>query len=156
MSLLVREPGLYSLLVDRGRPRTRHLGVPLSGAADRAALALGNALVGNAPGAVALEMTLLGPTLQAHQPVAGVIFGARFEPTTDRRDLAAGTTFTLEPGEVLRAGGTREGARGYLCVAGGFESTTILGSCSALEPVHAGDELKCRGARIEARALILD
>ena len=43
MSLTVLEPGLHSLLVDAGRPRSRHLGVPLGGAADRAALAVGNA-----------------------------------------------------------------------------------------------------------------
>ncbi len=48
MSLLVREAGLQSLLVDRGRERSRALGVPAGGAADRAALALGNALVGKA------------------------------------------------------------------------------------------------------------
>ena len=49
MSLRVREPGLQSLLVDFGRARARALGVPVGGAADRAALTLGNALVGNDP-----------------------------------------------------------------------------------------------------------
>jgi antagonist of KipI len=155
MSLRVHEAGLLSLLVDLGRLRSRHLGVPLGGAADRAALALGNALVGSPPGAVAVEMTLAGPTLEALQPVACVIFGAAFEPAVNGRGIAVGTTFTLEPGDVLRAGGTRRGARAYLCIAGGFDSPEVLGSRSALEPLRAGDELRCRASRTEARSLAL-
>ena len=153
MSLVVRDAGLLSLLVDRGRTRSRHLGVPLGGAADRAALALGNALVGNPPDAVAVEVTLSGPTVEAKKPAACVVFGAPFQSSINGRAIVAGTTFTLEPGNVLRVGGTLSGARGYLCVAGGFEVPELLGSRSALEPICAGDDLKCRPARIEARSL---
>ena len=62
MSLTVLDPGLHSLLVDLGRPSSRSLGVPVGGAADRFAFALGNALLGNDPAAVALE--LLGEIAQ--------------------------------------------------------------------------------------------
>src|SRR2546421_511911 len=58
MTLRVIEPGLYTLLVDFGRPGTRSLGVPVGGAADRSALVLGNALVGNPPDSAALEISL--------------------------------------------------------------------------------------------------
>ena len=153
MSLHVREPGLLSLLVDHGRPRSRALGMPVGGAADRAALALGNALVGNPPTAVGLEVTLSGPTLEARHPTAGVVFGAPFHLTLNGRAIPAGTTFTLEPGDVLRIGGTLAGARGYLCVAGGFDAPEVLGSRSALEPLRAGDELACHPSRCEPRAL---
>lgn len=153
MSLRVREGGLLSLLVDLGRPRTRHLGVPLGGAADRGALALGNALVGNGPDAVAVEVTLLGPILEALDPTACVIFGAPFQSTINGRAISTGTTFTLEPGDILRVGGTLTRARGYLCVAGGFDVPDILGSRSGLEPLRTGEELKCRPARIAGRAL---
>jgi antagonist of KipI len=153
MSLRVREPGLLSQLVDRGRPHSRHLGVPVGGAADRTALALGNALVGNEPDAVAVEVTLSGPTVEALQPAACVVFGAPFQSTINGNPITPGTTFTLEPGGVLRIGGTLTGVRGYLCVAGGFDAPEILGSRSALQPLRAGDELKCRASRIEARSL---
>src|SRR5580698_7831587 len=98
MSLHVVEAGLQSLMVDFGRPRTRSLGVPVGGAADRWSLALGNALVGNPPDASALEMTLVGPTLRADAPVAAVVFGAPFELSSDRQLLTTGRTFTLSPG----------------------------------------------------------
>src|SRR5215207_9933925 len=121
MSLVVREAGLQSLLVDFGRERSRSLGVPVGGAADRAALALGNALVGNSPTAVALEVAFAGPTVEALHPTACVIFGAPFQSTVNGTPIAPGVTFTLEAGDALRVGGTSAGARAYLCVAGGFD-----------------------------------
>lgn len=153
MSLLVREPGLQSLVVDFGREHSRALGVPVGGTADRAALTLANALVGNAPTAPGLEVAFSGPTLEATHPVACVIFGAPFQSSVNGMSLTPGVTFTLEAGDVLKVGGTRTGARAYLCVAGGFESPEVLGSRSALVAVRAGDVLRCRTSRIEARGL---
>jgi antagonist of KipI len=143
MSLRVVEAGLYSLLVDYGRPSSRSLGVPVGGAADRFTLALGNALVGNPPQATALEICLAGPTLQAEYELACVVFGAPFELRSDRQALQAGKTFTLEPGEAVHVGGTARGARAYFCVRGGIEAPLVLGSHSALEPLQTGAKLPC-------------
>lgn len=143
MSFTVLSPGQYSLLADRGRPAARSLGVPVGGAADRAALALGNALVGNPPDAAALEIAFAGPTLRAEWPALAVVFGAPFALTVSGRPVAAGTTFQLQPGDILAVGGTPAGARGYLCVAGGFSAPLVLGSRSGLEPVKAGDVFSC-------------
>jgi 5-oxoprolinase (ATP-hydrolysing) subunit C len=151
MTLHVLDPGLYTLLVDFGRPRSRSLGVPVGGAADRFALALGNALVGNAPDAAALEINLAGPALRAGCELACVVYGAPFALATERRRLAAGTTFTLQPGDQLRIGTTRQGVRAYLCVRGGFQAPVILGSRSGLEPLRAGAELPCLPGRMAAR-----
>ncbi len=153
MSLTVLDPGPYSLLVDAGRPRSRALGVPLGGAADRAAFALGNALVGNPPDAVALELTLAGPTLRADDRTAGVVFGANFSLAINGRVISAGTTFTLNAGDTLRIGGTPDGVRGYLCVPGGFDSPVILGSRSALDPLKTGDVLRCEPSAMRGRSL---
>lgn len=147
MSLTVVAPGLYILPVDAGRPGHRALGVPTGGAADRAALALGNALVGNPPDACALELTLAGPTLRADAPAVAVVFGAPFAVAVNDRPVPAGTTFRFVPGDTLRVGGTAVGVRGYLCVAGGFDLPPILGSRTALEPLKAGDVLPCGGVK---------
>src|SRR5437660_11836381 len=106
MSLALVSPGVSALLVDAGRPRCRSLGVPVGGAADRAALAIGNALVGNAPDAAALEFSLAGPTLRAECELACAVFGAPFALFSERQSLAIGKTFTLQAGEELRIGGT--------------------------------------------------
>jgi hypothetical protein len=79
--LRVLEPGLYTLVVDLGRQHHRSLGVPVGGAAERASLALGNALVGNPPDAAALEVCLTGPTLEADVQLACVVYGAPFATT---------------------------------------------------------------------------
>jgi biotin-dependent carboxylase-like uncharacterized protein len=151
MTLRVIEPGLYTLVVDRGRPRSRSLGVPVGGAADQAALAVGNALVGNPPDAAALEISLAGPTVTADCELACVVHGAPFTLTSDRQQLTAGKTFTLGPGERLQISGTSEGMRAYLCVRGGLQTPAILGSRSALEPLQTGAELPCLAGRIAGR-----
>jgi antagonist of KipI len=154
-TLTVVSAGLYTLVVDRGRPRSRSLGVPVGGAADRYSLAIGNGLVGNPPDAAALEVCLAGPTLVADADLACVLFGAPFEMRTDRRTLAAGTTFTLLRGETLRIGGTPKASRAYLCVRGGVLAPTVLDSRSSLSPLKAGDRLPCFAGAIGPRFIDL-
>jgi antagonist of KipI len=151
MSLQVLEPGLSTLVVDGGRPQYRSLGVPVGGAADRAALALGNALVGNEPDAAALEITLAGPSLRAECSLAGVVYGAPFELTRNGEELSPARTFSLEPGDVLQIRGTRVGLRAYLCVPGGFGTEVILESRSGLEPLQRGAVLPCVPSALSSR-----
>jgi len=156
MSLQVLEPGLSTLIVDFGRPHSRGLGLPVGGAADRAALALGNALVGNPPDAAALEISLAGPALQAECDLACVVYGAPFALRCAGRALKVGTTFTLHAGEVLRIGGAAQGMRCYLCVAGGIDASIVMGSRSSLRPVLASERLTCSPATIPGRFVQID
>src|SRR5207237_1249016 len=61
--LHVLSPGLLTTVQDLGRHGLQHLGVPVGRALDPVSLRAANALVGNAPGAAALEVAYLGPTL---------------------------------------------------------------------------------------------
>jgi biotin-dependent carboxylase-like uncharacterized protein len=142
---------LCSLIVDQGRPRSRSLGVPVGGAADRFSLTIGNALVGNPPDAAALEMSLSGPTLSADHELACVVYGAPFAMTLGGVAWEVGRTFTLQPAEELRIGGTASGMRAYLCVRGGLQTPRILGSRSSLEPLRAGACLPCQAGVIHVR-----
>ncbi len=153
MSLRVLDSGLQSLLVDFGRPASRGLGVPIGGAADCWSLALGNALVGNPPDAVALEVTLTGPTLRAEIDVGCVLFGAPFEIANDSQRFVAGKTLALRAGETLHIRGTSRGMRGYLCVPGGFVAPVVLGSRSALEPIKVNQSLISSPSSLSARFL---
>lgn len=152
-TLKLLRPGLWTLLVDQGRPAWRSLGVPVGGAADRTALALGNALVGNDPAAAALEVVQHGPTLVADAALACVLYGAPFVLTSPQRRLVAGKTFTLQPDEELTIGATPEGMRAYFCVRGGLEGPVILGSRSGFEPLRAGAVLGCQTSTIRPRYL---
>src|SRR4051812_38390351 len=155
MSLRVLESGLQSLVVDRGRPATRGLGVPLGGAADRWSLALGNALVGNPPDAAALEVCLAGPTLRAGCDLGCVVFGAPFETFRGDERLPSGRSFNLHRGEVPRTAGPPPGAGASLCTRGGPPEPAALGSRSAFAPVRRGQELACEPSQVAGRSLDL-
>lgn len=147
MSLTISRAGPFTLLVDRGRLRSRSLGVPVGGAADQAAWALANSLVGNPADAVALEFTLSGPEIVADVPIVCGLFGAAFRGEINgTRTVHSGCRFRLAAGDRLRIGGTPTGMRGYLAVAGGIEAPRVLGSASSLSPLEAETKLAVRSA----------
>ena len=134
--LEVIDGGLLTTVQDAGRPDWTHLGVPESGAADPWSLAVANLLVGNEPGAAALEMTIAGPTLAIRRPLviglAGADLAARVR---DGRRLASGRTHRLVPGDVVEIPGAASGrpdsgARAYLAIPGGIDVPVVLGSRS--------------------------
>lgn len=129
-SLLVESPGLLTTVQDLGRTGFGALGVSPSGAADPVALQIGNRLVGNTPGAAALEMTLSGGTFAF--PEGGVICltGANFGAQLDGKELAPWKAHAILPGKRVMLGASRDFARCYLCVAGGIVVEPFLGSAS--------------------------
>ena len=126
----VRSPGLLTTVQDLGRQGFGPLGVSPSGAADPTALRLGNRLLGNAEGAAALEMTLLGATLLFPEGAIVSLAGADFGAELDGVPLPLWSSVEVGRGQTLHAGATRSGARCYLCVGGGIDVKPFLGSCS--------------------------
>jgi antagonist of KipI len=153
MSLRVLEPGLHTLVVDAGRPHNRSLGVPLGGAADRFSWMLGNALVGNPLDAAAIEICLIGPTLEATCDLGVGIVGAQFEIWRNEKSIATNTAFNLKTGDRLRIAGAKRGARAYVCVNGGVQEPQILGSRSGFEPRQRGQELLCSTGTVVERGI---
>jgi len=153
MTIRVLDTGVHSLLVDAGRPRSRSLGMPVGGAADRGAWMLANALIGNSTDAVALEVALAGPTLQAETDCTFALFGAAFDVSIDDSPIPVGRVFRLKTGQILRIHGVTEGMRGYLTTPGGFDSPIILNSRSALTPIQRGDVLTTGNGPILRRYL---
>ena len=126
----VQSPGLLTTVQDLGREGFGPLGVSPSGAADPISLRLGNRLVGNPQGSAALEMTLLGGTFSFPQVAILALTGSDFGPTLDGAPLDQFTAVEVTPGQTLRVGSTRSGARCYLCVRGGIIVKPFLGSAS--------------------------
>lgn len=126
----VQEPGLFTTVQDLGREGFGPLGVSASGAADAISLRLGNRLVGNAEGAAGFEMTLLGGTFQFPDGAIVALTGSDFGATVDGVQVALWTLIEVKPGQTLRLGPTRSGARCYLCVRGGIEVKLFFGSAS--------------------------
>jgi len=126
----VQEPGLFTTVQDLGREGFGPLGVSASGAADAISLRMGNRLVGNAEGAAGLEMTLLGGTFLFPEGAVIALAGSDFGATLDGKPVELWTAFESRPGQALRLGPTRSGARCYLCVRGGIAVKLFLGSAS--------------------------
>jgi biotin-dependent carboxylase-like uncharacterized protein len=137
-SIEVMRPGLLTTVQDRGRPGYAHIGVPPSGAADPAALELGNRLVGNPSEAAALEATLDGPVLRFDGPATVALTGGR-----------TCAPWAVAAGEELDVGRCVHGVRTYVCVRGGIDAEPVLGSRSTdlltglgPAPLRAGDVLE--------------
>ena len=128
--LEVLEPGLLSTVQDGGRPGLADQGVPRSGACDPTGLAVANLLLGNAPDAAALEMTLQGPELKAVEEVVVGLGGADLGATVDGERFPAGSSRLLQAGALVRLGAAESGTRGYLAMAGGIDVPRVLGSAS--------------------------
>ncbi|WP_412030385.1 5-oxoprolinase subunit PxpB [Deinococcus yunweiensis] len=142
-ALRIEEPGLLDLLLGGGRLRQGHRGLARSGPLDVRSADFANGLVGNPPGTPLLELTLRGPVLTALRDMVVGIAGFGMAP--DTRPMQQG--FVLRAGETLRFTSTRHGARAYLAVAGGLETTAFLGSADTDllgrvgRPLRAGDVL---------------
>ena len=148
MTLIVEQPGLLSLIQDRGRPGLGHLGVSPSGAFDRNALRQVNALLGNNPGAAVIELLGGGLVLSAEEPTACAVTGAAGPITLDGGPAPYGRAFRMQPGQRLSIGPSTTGLRTYVGIAGGFALAGDLGSSSTdtlagLGPstLKAGDRL---------------
>lgn len=146
--IIIEQPGPLALVQDHGRPGLAHLGVSPSGAADRAAHALANRLVGNPERAATIEMIMGGLSISSTEVVWVAVTGAPTEIMINSRPTTSHSSAVLHPGDRLTVRPPRHGLRNYLAIRGGIKITKTLGSRSrdvlaALgpEPLVAGQSL---------------
>jgi urea carboxylase len=123
------------------------VGVPPSGPMDDRALRLGNRLLGNPEGEVALEITLTGPVLKFNTRTLAVISGAPVVASLDGERVAMHRVFAIPAGATLHIGAVEgAGVRSYLCLRGGVKVPGYLGSKSTFTlgqfGGHAGRALR--------------
>lgn len=128
MSLLVLRPGMLTTVQDLGRWGYQDRGVPVAGPMDSYSHRLANAIVGNRRDAAALEITLIGPELEATAATTCVVQGARFDGTVNGDALDLSRPFVVPAGGRLRFGARRAGARATLAVQGGLDVPAVFGS----------------------------
>ncbi|WP_167194898.1 biotin-dependent carboxyltransferase family protein [Paenibacillus sp. BK720] len=153
----VLRPGLLTTIQDLGRDGYRSSGIAAGGAMDRYALRMANLLVGNEEGEAGLEVTLVGPELEAGTDLLLSVCGAYLEPTIDGEELPMWRPVFVPRGAVLRFGRAVSGCRAYVAAAGGFGVPRELGSRStdaraalgglAGRRLAAGDALPCGAAQ---------
>ena len=145
MSIQVLDPGPLTTVQDAGRTGYAAQGYRTCGAADSYAYRLGNALVGNEPGAAALECTLRGATLQFTADTVIALTGAESPAALDDVRVPYYAPLFAKAGSVLQMSMASAGLRSYLTVSGGIATPPVLGSRST--------DLKCRIGGLEGRKL---
>lgn len=100
---------------------------------DAAALARGNARLGNSSGAGALEITLLGPELEVIRAIGVCLTGADADLERNGAPAPKGEPLRCAEGDRLRIGRVRGGVRAYLCAEGGLAPPGRLGLTRRLE-----------------------
>src|SRR5260370_41961490 len=98
---------------------------------DALAFRLANRLVGNAPTAAGLEITISGPTLRFACDNRIALTGADFGARLNGRPVPRWRAVFVPSGSVLEMGSAQgAGARAYLAVDGGIEAPPDIASRS--------------------------
>ena len=128
MALIVIRPGMLSTVQDLGRWGSQDRGVPVAGPMDAYSHRLANRLAGNDDAAAAIEVTLVGPELEADEEALCAIAGAEFEVTVNGMPVEMPRPFVVPARGRVRFGPRRAGARATLAVRGGIDLPAIFGS----------------------------
>lgn len=150
--ITILETSALNTVQDLGRPGYRNLGVGSSGVMDHLALEVGNILLGNAQGDACIELQTYPFSLRFGATTSFAITGIDAEITLDGMKVLPWSVETACAGQVLLIGPPAQGARGYVCVAGGIDVPRVLGSRSTQlrgafggldgRPLEAGDTLE--------------
>jgi antagonist of KipI len=120
-SLTIIRPGMLTTVQDLGRWGRQGSGVPVAGPMDPYSHRLANQLAANDDTAAALEVTLIGPELEAQSDLVCAVAGALFRLTVNGVEVPMHRAFMVPDGSRLRFGARSAGARATLAVRGGFD-----------------------------------
>ncbi|MFC3126038.1 biotin-dependent carboxyltransferase family protein [Pseudoroseomonas globiformis] len=135
----VTAAGPHVTFQDAGRAGMMRFGVPTSGPMDRSSFAAVQAVLGNAPGAAAIEISPGGLSLRCKQgEVTLAVAGGGFQVVLDGSRHGAWTVLTLRAGSELTVRPGFWGCWTYLAFAGDLQVTPWLGSVSTHGPTGLG------------------
>lgn len=134
MSFTILTSGPFSTIQDYGRLGYQHLGVPVSGALDREALAIGNHLLGNQLGAAAIEICFGGFSAQASQASFVTLTGSASailehqDKTGNMTRYQAGDIIAICPDDIITIPPFGDSLSCLLCLSGGVDVPQLYGS----------------------------
>jgi len=153
---IVKQPGLLSLLHDRGRYGAHKLGLTTGGPLDFVAFDWANRLLANDANATCLEVGFGGLALEAQVDTSFVITGASAPCKLNGEVIEQWQTRDIHVADQLEIGFASAGTRVYLGVSGGFDIAASFGSSSTVlrekigglhgDKLQAGDHLPCTAA----------
>ena len=123
-------PGIFTTVQDLGRKGYLAAGIPPSGAMDSFALKMGNLLLKNPMGEAGIEMTGYGLKAKVSQDAVVAITGGEARVKVNDEDMPLWQSVKVKTGDVITVAEIHNGFRSYLCVAGGIDVPSVLGSKS--------------------------
>lgn len=129
MTVTVLKPGLFSTIQDAGRFGYRQYGVIVSGATDQLSYSIGQALL-QQQNTAAIEVTMIGPTLQFQVDTVIAITGANCSPLIDGKPCAMWRPVVIKQGSILSCQVISNGMRSYIAFKGGIQVPVVLHSRS--------------------------
>lgn len=130
MSLRFIKAGMQTSIQDAGRSGFMHQGISRSGAMDPLSLQLANWLVSNPLDQAAIEVTLVGPTIEFTQALSIAICGAEFDLALNGKLVSSNETINVKASDTLVFKQLRNGARAYLAIAGKLNIDKVFDSQS--------------------------
>ncbi len=128
MTVEVIAGGTLTTLQDLGRFGFAAQGFGSSGACDKHAMRLANALLGNALATAVLECTLLGSTLRFSEASLVAVAGGMPTITLNDEPVSAYRPIPVQAGDVLHIGLIANGLRSYVAFSGGINTPLFMGS----------------------------
>ncbi len=144
---------------DSGRHGWQSYGVPISGPMDWFAHQAANSILGNPPNSATLEIGLGEITFHATRNTVLAVTGAGYEVQNYIWTFPLWTSFYVRAGWRVQVKKISGGNWAYLAIAGGFETSSILGSKSTYlrgglgSAIRAGDILQTGKPAIELAKL---
>jgi biotin-dependent carboxylase-like uncharacterized protein len=132
----VKNPGALTTIQDLGRFGFLETGVPPSGALDSFACRVANLLVGNHEKMAVLEITVIGPTLEAMAEADLALTGAEMGMTINNNPVPGWSAVRVQKGDIIKIPRACSGCRACLAINGGFDVPLVMGSRSTF--VRAG------------------
>lgn len=126
--MIVIESAGMSCLQDLGRVGLQHLGVSESGAMDKYATRVANALLANSTNAPLLEITLSGTKIRIQKNQWFALTGADLCAELNGEVMPLCQPVFIAGNSTLHFKRCIKGCRAYLAVQGGFAGTAVLGS----------------------------
>jgi biotin-dependent carboxylase-like uncharacterized protein len=126
----VLKPRFFTIVQDLGRYGFLKYGVPISGAMDTFSLVAANLLVANNLDDACLEISVIGPELQALRKTQIAITGGAVSPKINGRSIPMWQTLAVQKDDILSFGKMENGCRTYLSIRGGINTPMVLGSRS--------------------------
>jgi len=128
--IIIEKAGLLSTIQDCGRVGYQRFGMPVSGAMDVYSLQLANIIVGNEPGAAAIEATLIGPEIFFSADTVFSVCGAGMTPFVNGKAVPMYADISVNGGDRLTFSALGYGCRAYIAFAGGLDVPLVMGSRS--------------------------